>query len=1199
VTRSERLPFSGTLIALLLVATTTGVYAQLQPAGSPLAAKALRHPSLFIPPESGPIATLSPAKASEARRALAALGIPEAGTRVDRRGGRFATLILSQPLLPGGGTANALTWPALGMAQPLEGELSQRAEQALRDFLAEHARELHLEVSELSSARVTQGDNGDLIQLHVPRTYRGIPVRNSYLTAVINHGNLILLGSKNWGAIEVPIESRVTAGDATERLASHLAPFEITDHWQRPQLLILPSAATRGYRYRLVWALHPRVGGTIGSWEGLVDAHTGEVLSFQDTNLYDSPRDVVGGVYPKSNDGSNPGGLEQAGYPVPFTDVQGNGRDVFTDSGGNLSVCIDGDITTSLQGEFAFLEDVCGAISESSATDIDLGTSAGTDCSVPAGGSAGNTHSARTLYYTLNRMREVGLGQLPGNPWLESRIPAISDFPAESFLGCNALWDGSGVLFTTSGLPGLVPPTGCSNTGELAAVIAHEWAHGLDDNDANGEISTPAEGIADVMAALWVDDSCIGRGFWQGTNCSADGADGLDACNSCDGVREINWRLRANNEPHDIEFIDTFCPLDLLGAGGPCQGSVHCEGHLVSEAAWDLAHYDLPGAPYNLDPNTAVELTARLFYVGSGLVGDWFQCSPGSGTGDGCNADSGYLNLLAVDDDNGNLADGTPHMSAIHTAFDRHGIACATPSVTDSGCAGAPTVAPTVSAEPLDSGARLTWEAVAGTAKYQVFRNEGTATCSDGKIKIGETSGLEFVDQGLLNGFSYNYMVIPVGASDTCMGPASGCTSVTPVFGANLGIDRSSTALVFLDGDADSVIDNCESAELAFDVHNLGGAALTNVVISGVEALSHEGSVTITTPIPSVVVADLQPCSVAQVSFTFFADGLSFGDRLDFRVRMTADQLNGLEREVVLSFGSSESDFQAFASKTFDFETDLEGWEVVSGTFDRTDATSGAEGTAFHLASSNNIPNQCDQIRSPLMRLQPTSTLSLWNSFDIEPAFGLEGLFFWFDRASVGVVDPLTGGRLSVAPDGGRQYNAEGLYGTCATADKPGWAGSAPTWAESTWSASALGSAAFAGEAVQIDLAYGTDDGDWDTLARTGIRFDQVTLSDIELLVADGQSDICSAPTCNADLICGPSENSCNCPIDCGAGNQLLEDVVIDAQMTWEACFSITTGEGLSILAGGDVTLDAPSIVIGDGLAVAAGGSFQAGDYPP
>jgi len=1157
-----------------------------------------------------PVADLSDERAAAARRHLSFLAVPEAGARLDLRGGRFATLIMSHPLLPGSGRANNVAWATLGVAEPLGNEgLREAAVRALRHYLSQRREELAIDLTELAPPRVEISDSGALIQMHVERTYFGVPVRGSFLTVVISHGNLVLLGAKNWGTVDLPTTPELPAPAARAALASYLEPFTLGDDWQRPQLFVLPTAAQdggqtampfgQGYHHRLAWALRPRISGDPGNWEALVDADSGEILSFVDTNRYDSPRRVSGGVFPATNDGRDPEGLEQTGYPMPYVNAQNSSGDLFTDSGGNLSVCVNGDITTSLDGQYAVTEDFCGALSESSSGDIDLGTSTGTDCAVPTGGSPGNTHSARTVFYTLNRMRETGLGQLPGNKWLErAQLPAISNFPSESFLGCNALWDGSGVLFTTSALPNILLPVACSNTGELAPVVAHEWAHGLDDNDANGNVSNPPEGIADVLASLWFNDSCIGRGFYKGTACSSETTpDGLNECLACDGVREIDWRQRADPAPHNIAYIDTFCSPPFLSAGGPCGGSVHCEGHLVSEAAWDLAHHDLQAEPFNLDSNTALEVTARLFYVGSGLVGDWFQCSPGTGAGDGCNADSGYLNLLTVDDDNGNLADGTPHMSAIHAAFERHGIACdVLEEPVDSGCDAAPTVAPSLSVQPLDRGASLSWDAVVGATRYQVFRNEGVAGCSSGKTKVGETTGLSFVDQGLQNGFEYNYMVLSIGASDACMGPASNCAAVVPTPGANLGIDESSATLTFFDGDGDSVIDNCESAALHFDVHNIGGAPLSNVVVSGIDVLSHPGAVTVTTGVPTNVDTSLGLCEVAPASFTFLAEGLSFNDTVAFRVHLTADELAGRERSIVLRFGQVESDFQSFASKTFDFEADLGGWEVVDGTFDRTDTGGGAQSSSYYVASSDNVPNRCDQIRSPLMRLQPTSTLSVWNSFDTEPFFDLEGLIFWFDRANVGVVDPLTGVRTPIDPDSGRLYNAGGTEGTCATANQLGWAGSGPTWAESTWSASALGSPALAGEAVQLDVAFGTDDGNWDGQPRSGFWFDQVTVTDLDLLVEDAQSDVCESPICDADSTCDPGETSCNCAIDCGAAHRVLTDLAVDVPMAWQACSSITAGPNFSVVADGDATLQSPFITLRNGVSVAEGASFQAGN---
>jgi hypothetical protein len=189
----------------------------------------------------------------------------------------------------------------------------------------------------------------------------------------------------------------------------------------------------------------------------------------------------------------------------------------------------------------------------------------------------------------------------------------------------------------------------------------------------------------------------------------------------------------------------------------------------------------------------------------------------------------------------------------------------------------------------------------------------------------------------------------------------------------------------------------------------------------------------------------------------------------------------------------------------------------VEGTFQRTDGGGGAQGTSFYVASSDDLANQCDAIRSPMLRLAPTTTLSLWTNYDIEPSFDIEGDVFWFDRANLGLFDVSSNQRTPVSPDGGRIYNAGGLYGTCGTENQEGWADAATTWAESTWSAAALEAAERAGEFVQLDVRYGTDVD----VQGTGFWFDRVTVTDVELVVDDAQADVCvegnSAPVALAD----------------------------------------------------------------------------------
>jgi hypothetical protein len=1121
----RRLAFT-TWTTLSVVLAAAGS-AQVSPGSSrPEAGLAFRHPDLFIPGIARAPAGLPPAAASAAVRRLEVLGISPDRALLDLRGNRWETLLPERPLVPGSGRGNLLR---AGAHQEGAADGAAAAWEALVGYLSTFQTELQVDVAELGSPRFSETAGGDVVQIFAPRIFNRIPVRGSGLTAVVNRGNLILLATRNWGDISLTGHLQVDSAAARAALERRLAPVQIRGFERKPELAIVPMAAPRGgsrpaeigngYRHRLVWILRPNIISNPGSWEALVDAHSGDVLALQDGNRYASVRTVLGGVLPATDEDP-----EQAGYPMPHADVLHSERRSFTDSGGNLPLCVEGEIETALEGRFARVVDVCGPVSETSAGDLDLGTSSGADCGVAAGASAGNTRASRTVFYLLNRMREQGLGQLPENEWLKRRLTGITNFPP-TLLGCNAFWDGSTVTLF-AGDPAY-PPAGCSNTGELATVVAHEWVHGLDDNDVDGTVSNPGEGIADILTALRFNDSCIGRGFFNGEQC--DPGDG-DPCLACDGVRDIDWQKRSTQQPHDPAFIDSSCPPGDFSAPGPCGGAIHCEGALESESAWDLLTRDLP-AISSLDHQTALEVATRLFYLGSGLVGSWFQCTPadpvlGTSTeADGCNGDGGYLNLLAVDDDNGSLVDGTPHMEAIHSAFDRHGIACDLPAVANSGCSSGPTGTPNVSATPIDRGMRLTWDLVPGATRYAIFRGEGILGCSGGKARVGQTTGLEFVDEQLLNGFDYHYVVVPIGGSESCLGPASTCLTVSPEPGANLAADPVSTTLTFLNGDGDTAVDNCETVQLAADFHNIGLGALTNVRITGVQVLSHPTTVTVLESFPVPVAASLGACGTAQGSFSFIASGLSFNDALVFRLRFTADELGGVERSVDLRIEAVESDTSAEQSVTFGFENGLDGWEVVQGTFDRATGE-GGDGSHHHLASSSELPGQCDQARSPLLRLSPSSTLSLWTSFDIEPPFTeLPPYVFWFDRANVALHVEATGQRVPISPDGGRLYNAGGTDGSCVTQDQDGWADSLPAWETSSWSATQLGELLRPGQLVRLDVGYGTDDcgSGCDAREGFGFRFDEVTVTDVELVSADTQSDVCEplnqAPEAVDDLV--------------------------------------------------------------------------------
>jgi hypothetical protein len=258
------------------------------------------------------------------------------------------------------------------------------------------------------------------------------------------------------------------------------------------------------------------------------------------------------------------------------------------------------------------------------------------------------------------------------------------------------------------------------------------------------------------------------------------------------------------------------------------------------------------------------------------------------------------LNVLLADDDDGTLSNGTPHMAAISAAFDRHGISCNTLIVQNGGCAGGPTLAPTLKAGGRDRGAELVWSAVPGAVRYDVYRSEGVAGCGQGKARIGQTTATSYLDEGLLNGFDYRYAVMAVGSTDACRGPMSACSTVTPLPGPNLGNTGEPTVLLAA-GDGDFFLDNCEIARSAFTVENTGNTTLTNLRILSATPLDGP-SAEFPLAFPQPFAASLPICDRAEGHVVFKPSALPPGSTAEMLVTYTADQISPETRTVLLRY---------------------------------------------------------------------------------------------------------------------------------------------------------------------------------------------------------------------------------------------------------------------------------------------------------
>ncbi|HEX2062425.1 MAG TPA: Ig-like domain-containing protein [Thermoanaerobaculia bacterium] len=905
------------LAVALVVFAAVPAGAAIAPQGDPVDRKATGQPGLFPRGIHLPLRDLPEDVAATLAVDLAALGIATDLGAYDVRAGRWGSLITSVPLVPGPGIGNTLTW--LGAAPATDAAYKDAVWSAFKTFLQKNGPRLGINVSELATPSIGTYDNRRLVHVYAGRVYGGVPVRDTFVRATLNSGNLVLYGTRNWGTIDIATTPSVTQDAARNTVRNHLSGFNVTE-WGRTELVIVPLESGDTYAYKLVWAIGAKVAGSHGSWEALIDARSGDVVAFYDRNSYADQKKVIGGIFPVSNDGKSPNGvpdgIEQPGYPMGNAYVFSGTTQFTTNSEGLVTIPGSGPYRTSLAGPFLRIQDQCGAINESTTCNsLDLGTSEGTDCARPANHSAGDTHSARTGFFELNRIigqakSWMGIGavaNLPGVGWMNRQFPANMNINN----ACNAFFSPADTTAPTTGSinfyrAGAVGSNVCRNTGEIPAVFDHEWGHGLDTFDDSPGVSLPGEAFADMTGILRLNGSCFGRGFFLnnsiGGNCTGNG----DACLDCTGVREVDWMKRASRMPHDLAWVldqnptvPGNCGAMLVPAtpfnSGPCQRSTHCEGTIIGESFWDLLKRDLPchgkgwESPFpdgsgpvgggrcksvagnsdpTMDENSALVLVTRIFYAAAGGVVMGYQCDQAPNTGaprnGGCNADSWYMNVLAADDDDGNIANGTPHMLAIESAFRRHGISCRVPAPQSLGCLAtpAPTAKPVVTATAGIRSATISWTPVAGAAEYWILRTDGVHGCTFGKTRVARIAASAprtYTQSDLLDGFTYYYSVVPVGgladiAVDSCAGPVSECASVTPLApDGGESCDTQPNSAPVANNDADSAPRNhsrridvlANDADADFD-----GLVVTSVTTptSGSAAISANGTSVVYTP---------------------------------------------------------------------------------------------------------------------------------------------------------------------------------------------------------------------------------------------------------------------------------------------------------------------------------------------------------------
>jgi hypothetical protein len=638
------------------------------------------------------------------------------------------------PLLPGAG--NSLLPADVGLPKDGHVELAE-VERLVRGFLGTFPEVLGVDPRALrldpSSSLATEG--GRLWVVELQQLHGGVPVEGARVFFRINSGNIVQFGADRVAEVRSAGRARLGKEAALPRARAALsaeatAVAEVVDPGTlKVYPTLLPGEAPgeeyrgdpgRGYRHRLLWEVALRLRGDAATYQVLLDAASGDVVRLIDLNRYADAL-VQGGIYPVTN--TDPEEVQ----PFGFANVTNNGTQ--TTNAVGIYNYTPGTATSTLNGRFFRMNDNCGAISLSNGVDgnLSFGTSGGTDCTTPGIGGLGNTHSSRTGFYHLTRINRKAINFLPSNAWLQTTVQANMNINNT----CNAFWNGVTVNFYRSG-------GGCSNTGEISAVFLHEWGHGLDTNTGGSASENGSgEAVGDTFAFLQTRDGCIGDNFRPGVDCHN--------CNACTGVRDVSdfdvdgpaTVARPNTVTSDSgincdRFLTTGgqinCPyLTNGGAGSPYRGPMgyegHCESYIASSSNWDLVQELI--AAYGVDPAWArmdkiwyssLTPSKSAYRLVSGG-----QCNP-SAVVDGCGATNWYTVFLPVDDDDGNLANGTPSACRIWDAFNAHGIACGTQPVCHDAIPAAPTA---LQASSQRLAVSLTWAPSSSpdVTGYRVYRS--------------------------------------------------------------------------------------------------------------------------------------------------------------------------------------------------------------------------------------------------------------------------------------------------------------------------------------------------------------------------------------------------------------------------------------------------------------------------------------------
>ena len=461
----------------------------------------------------------------------------------------------------------------------------------------------------------------DKVSVRLAQTVNGVQVRGGSLNVLFDlEGRMLSLQTTALDRVADLPTSPSLDGGAASRLALRAfarrlgLPGVVRGE---PQLVIGGVEIDGRHVGRLVWEVDVQWRASGFDPEGRIlwlDAHDGSLLAMRSSVHH---ADVGGMVTSEASTGLQPDHRDNLPLvvPVPYARVQSAAGVVHTDEFGNFNYPgVNGplDVVVRYMGPFARVTNLAGA-------DIALSqTIAGTgNTLLMNAGGVERTTSQANAFLQIGFLRD----------WIRSVDPTddTADFMAlaeVNFNGhCNAFWDGDSVVFY---LAGESFDLLCPNTA-YTTVVAHEMGHWLNHLYSTGNAADGmGEGNADTWAMYCYDTPTVGEDFL-----------GLGS-----GLRSgLNTR----------QFCGDCCPM--------CHGSVHNNGEVWMGATWKIrdrlnqTHGDVLGDA-----------------IANGLFLGWMNAYDQVELHSVIEAQ-----WLTLDDDDGNIDNGTPHFVDIDGAFREQG----------------------------------------------------------------------------------------------------------------------------------------------------------------------------------------------------------------------------------------------------------------------------------------------------------------------------------------------------------------------------------------------------------------------------------------------------------------------------------------------------------------------------------------------